>query len=178
MRDGYGAPPRVGEGVTGTCGWSPPGMPAGPLRWGLRRAPPEQWATQALLATTWAAPPPQRLAWCGRRWQMAVTCEEARAHLGMEPPRQWSAQASARPPPGLVGLYACVSLVAARRLKEQGVPARRAAWAAKQRATCAATMALVRRWLWSQPHVPRSHAGSDVIKVPRAGFERLTETLC
>src|SRR5262245_8352858 len=57
-------------------------------------------------------------------------------------------------------------------------PARREAWYAKQRATFSDTIAFVRRWLWSQQHFQLSNAGSDVIKVPRALFERLTETLC
>ena len=40
------------------------------------------------------------------------------------------------------------------------------------------TLAFVRRWLWRQQHFQMSHTESDVIKVPRALFERLTETLC
>ena len=154
--DGYGAPQRVGEVVTGTCVWYPPGMPAVPVRWGLIRAPHEQCEPQALLATQLAATPQPRLAWCGRRWQMAGTFEEARAHLGLETHRQWSEKAIARTTPGLLGLYACVSWLAARLLKGQALPARRDAWDAKQGAPFSDTMAFVRRWLWSQQHFPDS----------------------
>src|SRR5262245_5790613 len=153
-------------------------MPAGPIRWGLIRDPQEKFATQALLSTQLAATPPQSLAWFVRRWQRAVTCEEARAHLGMETQRQWSEQAIARTTPCGVGLSSFVSVGAARRLAEQGLPARREAWYAKQRATCSDTMAFVRRWLWSQQHFQLSNAGSEVRKVPRVLCERLTETLC
>ena len=126
-RDWYGAPQRVVAGVTGTCVWDHTGMPAGPIRWGLIRAPQEKCATQALLSTQLAATPPQSLAWFVRRWQMEGTCEEARAHLGMETQRQWSEKAIARTTPCVLGLSSCVSLWAARRLTEQGWPARREA---------------------------------------------------
>ena len=178
VRDWYGAPQRVVEVVTGTCVWYHTGMPAVPIRWVLIRDPQEKFATQALLSTQLEATPQQILAWFVRRWQMEVTFEEARAHLGMETQRQWSEKAVARTTPCLLGLYSFVSLLAARLLKEQGLPARRDAWYAKQCATFSDTIAFVRRWLWSQQHFQLSNAGSDVIKVPRALFERLTETLC
>src|SRR5262245_12132390 len=122
VRDWYGAPQRVVEVVTGTCVWYHTGMPAVPIRWVLIRDPPEKFATQALLSTQLAATPHQILAWFVRRWQMEVTCEEARAHLGMETQRQWSEKAIARTTPCLLGLYSFVSLLAARLLKEQGLP--------------------------------------------------------
>ena len=96
----------------------------------------------------------------------------------METPRQWSEKAIARTTPCVLGLYSCVSLLAARLSKEQGWPVRREAWYAQQGAPFSDTMAFVRRWWWSQQHFQLSNAGSDVIKVPRALFERLTETLC
>jgi hypothetical protein len=178
VRGWYGVPQRVGEVVTGTCVWEHAGMPAVPIRGVLIRDPQEQCAPQAWLSTKLAATPQQLLAWCGRRWQMAVTCEEARAHLGMETQRQWSEKAIARTTPCVLGLYAFVSLLTARLLNEQSLPVRREAWYAQQRATFSDTMALVRRWWWSPQHFQLSHTGSDVIKVPRAVCERLTDTLC
>jgi hypothetical protein len=43
----------------------------------------------------------QILAWVVMRWSVEVTCEEARAHLGLETPRQGSDQAIARTTPVL-----------------------------------------------------------------------------
>jgi hypothetical protein len=178
VHDWYSAPQRMVEVVTGTCVWYHTGMPAVPIRWVLIRDPQEKFETQALLSTQLAATPQQILEWFVRRWQMEVTFEEARAHLGMETQRQWSGKAIARTTPCLLGLYSCVSLLAARLLKGQALPARREAWYAKQCATFSDTMAFVRRWLWSQQHFQMSNTESDVIKVPRALFERLTDTLC
>ena len=56
-------------------------MPTVPLRWVLVRD------RQAFLSTDETAEPEQILAWFIRRWQIEVTFEEARAHLGMETQR-------------------------------------------------------------------------------------------
>jgi hypothetical protein len=82
----------------------------------------------------------------------------------METQRQWLEKAIARTTPCLLGLYAFVSLLAARLLKEQPLPARRDAWYARQRANFSDTIAFVRRWLWSQQHFQLSNTGSDMIK--------------
>ena len=119
----YGAPQRTVEVGTGTCVWYHAGLPAVPIRWVLIRDPQEQCATQAWLSTKLAATPQQILAWFVRRWQIAVPFEEARAHLGLETQRQWSEKAIARTPPCVLGLYAFVSVLAARLLQEQSLPA-------------------------------------------------------
>ena len=55
---------------------------------------------------------------------------------------------------------------------------RRDAWYAKERVTFSDTLAMVRRWLWAEQHFQLSKTEADMMKVPRAFFERLTETLC
>jgi len=79
-------------------------MPAVPMRWVLLRDPEGKCETQAVLCTRLAAPPLPILAWCVVRWQVEGTCEEARAPLGMETQRQWSAKAVARTTPCVLGL--------------------------------------------------------------------------
>jgi len=39
-------------------------------------------------------------------------------------------------------------------------------------------LAMVRRWLWAEPHLQLSQTEADMMQVPRAFCERLTETLC
>ena len=153
-------------------------MPAVPLRWGLIRDPEGQCDTQALLCTTLEVTPLQVLAWCVLRWQVAVTFEDARAHLGMETQRQWSAKAVARTTPCVLGLYALITLLAERVREQQGLTMRRDAWYVKERVTFSDTLAMVRRWLWAEQHFQMSQTEADLIKVPRSLFERLTETLC
>jgi hypothetical protein len=112
------------------------------------------------------------------RWQVAVTVEEARAHLGIETQRQWSDKAIARTTPGLFGLYSVVTLLAAQMTEDHHLPARVAAWYTKQQATFSDTIALVRRHLWSTMHFSMSEAPGEILKVPRAVWERVIDTLC
>ena len=174
----YGEPQRVVEVVSQTCVWYHAGLPAVPIRWVLVRDPQGKFSTQALLSTKLSSTPQQILEWFVRRWQMEVTFEEARAHLGVETQRQWSEKAIARTTPCVLGLYSVVTLLAARLLGEQSLPVRRAAWYSKESATFSDTIALVRRHLWSHQHFQMSEMRAEMIKVPRSLFERLTETLC
>ena len=174
----YGEGERVVEVISQKCVWYHAGMPAVPIRWVLVRDPQEKFSTQALLSTKLDATPQQILEWFVRRWQMEVTFEEARAHLGVETQRQWSDKAIARTTPCLLGLYSLVSLLAQGLLNEQSLPVRRAAWYSKQSATFSDTIAMVRRYLWSHQHFQMSETKAEMIKVPRSLLERLTETLC
>lgn len=174
--DGEGE--RRVEVVTGTCLWSHTALPAVPIRWVLVRDPQQKFATQALLSTKLDVEAEQILGWFVRRWQMEVTFEEARAHLGVETGRQWSEKAIARTTPCLFALYSLVTLLAGRLRQRQGLPVRTAAWYTKESATFSDTIALVRRWLWSQEHFRVSEKESEIIKVPRLFLERLTDTLC
>lgn len=45
------------------------------------------------------------------RWNIEVTFEESRAHLGVETQRQWSDKAIARTTPLLMGLFSVVTLM-------------------------------------------------------------------
>ena len=47
-----------------------------------------------------------------QRWQLEVTSEEVRAHLGVETQRQWTDLAIARTTPALLGSFSLVTLMA------------------------------------------------------------------
>ena len=86
MDDWYGEGPRAVDVATHTAVWSHTGKPPVAIRWVRMRDPQERCKTQALLSTHRAPPSAQMLAWFVRRWTLAVTCEAARAHLGMATP--------------------------------------------------------------------------------------------
>jgi hypothetical protein len=153
-------------------------MPAVPIRWVLIRDPEGKFDTQALLCTRLQVTPRQILEWFVLRWQVEVTFEEARAHLGMETQRQWSDKAVARTTPCVLGLYSLVILLAERLRMQQALPVRRDIWYAKETVTFSDMIAMVRRWLWTAQHFQMSQTQADMIKVPRSLFERLTELLC
>ena len=173
---GGGATAAV-ELATGTAVWYHSGLPPVALRWVLLRSPTGQFESQALLATDASATPAQIIGWFVLRWQLEVTFHELRAHLGVETQRQWSDLAILRTTPALFGLFSVVTLCAQQLLQGQNLPPRQAAWYTKASPTFADTLALVRCHLWPVTFVARSPAKPEIIEIPRALFDRLTDTL-
>jgi hypothetical protein len=174
----YGEGPREVEVTTDTAVWYHAGKPPVALRWVLIRDPKEAFKPQALLSTHLDHTPEQMLPWFVRRWTMEVTFEEARAHLGLETQRQWNARAIARTTPALLSLYSIVTLTAHLLIEKGATCVRNTAWYRKTRPTFADAMALVRRQLWEHLHFSLSPQETDMLKIPRALFERFTEALC
>jgi hypothetical protein len=174
----YGASERTIEITSGCAIWYHTGLPPVPIRWVLIRDPHGLFATQALLSTDLEAAPAQIIAWFVRRWQMEVTFEEARRHLGMETQRQWSEQAIRRTTPVLLGLFSLVTVLADRQVRDGKGAVRQAAWYHKAAPTFADALACVRREIWAFETFRMSHCGTDMIELPRTLVERLTETLC
>ena len=168
--------------ATGTAVWYHSGMPTVPLRWVLITDPADTdpakaMEPQALLCTDCGVAAPQIVAWFVLRWQLEVTFEEARAQLGIETQRQWSDLAILRTTPALLGLFSLVTLFAHHLLQGQQPATRQAAWYAKEVPTFADTLAYVRQHLWPVDIIWMSPTDTDVVQIPRALFDRLTDTL-
>jgi hypothetical protein len=149
-----------------------------PIRWVRIRAPDQGFEPQAFLSTDLDHPPAQMRPWCSRRGTLAVTCEAARAPLGLESQRQWHAQAMARTTPALLSLEAIVALTA-HQLRQQGaLSVRTTAWYATAHPTCADAMALVRQHLWAHRHCSTSPPETDMIHIPRVLVERFIDVVC
>jgi DDE superfamily endonuclease len=174
----YGGEKREVELYTETCVWYKSGFQPVLIRWVLVRDPQGQYDPQAFLSTCVDHTPEQILSWFVRRWRMEVTFEETRAHLGLETQRQWSDLAIARTTPVLLGLFSMVTLMADRLIKRQVMPVRTTAWYTKELPTFADAMAMTRRCLWNSCHFSTSSQSCEVIKVPRALLERLTDAVC
>jgi hypothetical protein len=153
-------------------------MPALPLRWVLVRAPHEAFEPHAVLGTDLMVDPLQILAWFVLRWHLEVTWQAARAHLGMETPRPWNAQAIARTTLALLGLVSMITLWAGQGAQEHARPIRQAVWSRQVQPTVAAAMAVVRQHVWISTHVDLLPAKPDMVKIPSTLLNRLTESLC
>jgi hypothetical protein len=94
------------------------------LRWVLVRDAKGKLKTQAFLCTDQNAAPAQILDWFVKRWQVEVTFEEARAHLGMQTQQQWSTRAIARTTPAILALYSLVTLLATELVAHQSIAVR------------------------------------------------------
>jgi hypothetical protein len=177
----YGSGERMVEIASQTAVWYSTGLFAVPVRWVLIRDPEGEFKTQALLCTDLDADPEQIVRWFVMRWQLEVTFQQMRRHLGFETQRQWSDMAIQRTTPALLGLFSLVTMFAHRQMKRAaGALRRQAAWYHKAHPTFADALALVRKELWSQEE--RTFYGlpsaTDTVKVPRAFVERLTDAVC
>jgi hypothetical protein len=170
VRGWYGARERVVQLVSATAVWYHSGMPPLPIRWVLVRDPQEEFEPQALLGTDLTVDPVQILEWFVLWWRLEVTWQEARAHLGMETPRQWNALAIARTTPALLG--------AGQLAQEETLPVRQAVWYRKPQPTFADAIAVVRQHLWTSTHFYLSPTTADMVEIPRTLLARLTDTLC
>jgi hypothetical protein len=168
------------ELASATAVWFHYGKPAVPIRWILVRDPLGEYETICLLCTDQTIAPLQIVEWFVMRWQVEVTFEEARRHLGIETQRQWSDKAIARTTPLLYGLFSWLTLVAhAFHSSGQPVMARQSVWYPKSVPTFSDALALVRFQLWAAfPTFQTSREPADLIKVPRPFFVLLVETLC
>jgi hypothetical protein len=175
----YGSEERTVELASQTAVWYSTGLFAVPVRWVLIRDPEGRFKPQALLCLDLSADPEQIVRWFAMRWQLEVTFQESRRHLGFETQRQWSELAIRRTTPALLGLFSLVTLCADHQMREvAGALRRQAAWYRKRHPTFADALAVVRKELWAGATFYGSPAHSDTIKVPRAYVERLTEAVC
>lgn len=173
----YGRGERELEITTGTAVWFHGGLPVIPIRWVLVRDPQGELDPKAFLSTDLALDAITILRYFVRRWQVEVTFEEARRHLGMESQRQWSDLAIARTTPCLLGLFSVVTL-AADYLHQQGrLSVRQSAWYEKPLPTFSDALAAVRRELWQMDDFVISHPRARTLKISRAAWERLTDAL-
>jgi hypothetical protein len=106
-----------------------------------------------------------------------VTLHEVRTHLGVETQRQWSDLAILRTTPALLGIFSLVTLFAQALLDSRPLPTRQAAWYTKAQPTFVDTLAFVRQQFWPVTLFGMSPAKPDMVEIPRALFERLTDTL-
>ena len=172
----YGGSQRTIEVATATAVWYHGGLPPVPLRWVLIRDPVGQFEPQALLSTALGVTAQQIVEWFVLRWQLDVTFHEVRAHLGVETQRQWSDLAILRTTPALFALFSLVALFA-HQFGQRSRLTRQAVWYDKSLPTFVDALAAVRRELWPITLFSPSPVAPDMVQIPRALFERLTDTL-
>ena len=174
----YGQGPTQVEITSDPAVWYHSGMPAVPIRWVLIRDPNGKFETKALLCTDQSAAPVQILKWFVRRWQVEVTFQEVRAHLGVETQRQWSDKAIARTTPILMGLFSWVTLLAHQSQSGGTLPVRQASWYTKSLPTFSDAIALVRSQIWQSWGFCMSTSEPDMQKPQTILLKRLFEAVC
>ncbi len=174
----YGGLVRSLEIASGTALWHTPGEKPLPIRWVLVRDPLGKLEDAAFLCTDLDVSPEQILHWYVMRWNIEVTFEDARAHLGLETQRQWSNLAIARTTPALLGLYSLVVLLAHHLLQGQPLPIQTTAWYTKREATFSDVIAFVRQHLWEHTEFVHSHIQGRPVPIPDSVLRGFVDLLC
>jgi DDE superfamily endonuclease len=171
---------------SGVCLWHTPGQNPVPIGWVLVRYEETNKRTgkvsvkaAALLCsdTTEACiTSEQIIGWFVGRWNIEVTFEEIRAHLGLETQRHWNVRAISRTTPCLFGVFSLVVLMA-QRLHPCSLPVRQAGWYSKEEATFSDVLAVVRGHLWSARNNAYSLENGQTCLIPVALWRQVQQVL-
>ena len=168
----YGGTTKAVDLATGIALWHRTGRDPLPIRWVLLRDPAGRMKPTALGGTDPTVDAMQIVAWFVARWNIEVTFEEVRAHLGLETQRQWSTTAMGRTTPCLLGLFSLVVLLA-KTLHPQTLPTRQTAWYVKEDATFADALATVRGHLRTSWNYQESAPDGEMVQIPRPLWDSL-----
>jgi hypothetical protein len=162
----YGGEKKTIEYITFICLWYHAGIMPVPLRIVLVKTPNGKNEAETFFSTDADLEPVQIINYFVLRWNIEVTFEETRAHLGVETQRQWSDKAIARTTPLLMGLYSLITLVALKMNQIKALTSMEvASWYDKNgELTFSDILALVRRDIWFQKNFSKSQNKPDFNK--------------
>ena len=173
----YGGELKTVRILTGVCLWYSSGEKPLPIRWVLVVDPKKDDA-EAFFTTDLSLAAEKIINWFVIRWNIEVTFEEMRAHLGMETQHQWSDKAIARTTPSLMALFSLTCLFALEMLKTHVLPVAFTAWYNKKgQATFSDIIAFVRRSIWAKKYFNDSWFEGDYVKIRRNEWESLIDQL-
>jgi hypothetical protein len=142
--------------LTAVALWPTPGAQPRAARWVLVVDPAGAGLPGAFFRTDLALAPAQIGAWFILRWHVEVPFEDGRRSRGVEPQRQWAAQAIARTTPALFGLFSLVCVMAYRLTAVTALGAQSTAWYLQEEGTFADVLAFVSRALWAEKYFNQS----------------------
>jgi hypothetical protein len=173
----YGGETKRIKLLTGVCLWHTNGQQPVEIRWVLVIDPEGKSRTEAFFSTDTTLSAERIVEIFVMRWNIEVTFEEVRRHLGVETQRQWSDLAIARTTPMLMALFSLVCLIAMQLLQGKIMPLHQTSWYTKQNAAFSDVLAYVRRAIWSQKYLNNSENDAEYCKLPRDELEALLNRL-
>lgn len=144
----YGEENKKMEITTGTALWYRSGKPLVTIRWVLVRDPEGKSDPMSIACTDLDLTAIQIIEFYLKRWQVEVTFEEVRAHLGVETQRQWSDLSILRTTPCLMALFSIITLWADHLHSLQKLTTFQTAWYFKPYPTFSDAVASVRYRIW------------------------------
>jgi DDE superfamily endonuclease len=155
--EGYGKKKKKLKYISNTSLWGVDSFRPVPIRWVLVIDPEGELDSLPLMSTNLNISPEKIIGFYIQRWNLEVTFEEVREHLGVETQRQWSDKAIARTTPILMGLYTIVCLIANRLQEEHPIEVAQTAWYEKKDAAFSDLLKAVRKILWKDNLIFRKH---------------------
>lgn len=152
MGNWYGQSVKFIRYLTGVNLWHTPGEKPVAIRWVLVVDPDRKHKPEAFFSTDTELSAIKIVEYYVLRWNVEVTFEESRRHLGIETQRQWSDKAIERTTPVLFGLYSIVILIAYRLSKNNELIPQSTAWYQKQEITFSDVLAYVKRHIWESKY--------------------------
>jgi hypothetical protein len=155
--EGYGQKKKKLKYISAVSLWGADGFLPVPIKWVLVIDPEEELDPLPLMSTDFTISPEKIITLYIRRWNLEVTFEEVREHLGVETQRQWSDKAIARTTPILMGFYTIVCLICNRLQEEAPIEVAQTAWYEKKDATFSDLLKAVRKILWKDNLIFRKY---------------------
>ncbi len=155
------------EYLTFVCLWYHAGMPTLPVRIVLVKTPDGKNAAETFFSTNTDDLPKQIINWFVLRWNIEVTFEEVRAHLGVETQRQWSDKAIQRSTPLLVGLYSLAALIGIKMNETTAILIQeKASWYEKNgELTFADIIMVIRKSILTKKYFSKSENRGDLLEI-------------
>ena len=147
--EGYAKKKKTLKYISTTSLWGMDCLGSVPIRWVLVIDPAGELDPIPLMTTDITLSSERIIELFIQRWNLEVTFEEVREHLGVETQRQWSDKAVARTTPVLMALYTLVCLIANRMHEIRPIEVAQTAWYQKNDATFSDLLKSIRRALWS-----------------------------
>jgi len=144
----YGEQNKEMEITSGKAVWYRGGKPLVRVQWVIIRDPSGKLEPMAIQSTNLELTPVQIVRHYIKRWQVEVTFEEVRAHLGVETQRQWSDLSILRSTPTLMALFSIITLWADHLVTMQKLTVFQTAWYQKTYPTFSDALASVRYRIW------------------------------
>lgn len=163
----YGGEQKIIECLSFVCLWYHAGEPPLPLRIVLVKTPGGKNIAETFFSTDTNNLPMQIINWFVLRWNIEVTFEETRAHLGVETQRQWTDNAIQRTTPLLMALYSILTLIAIKmNAIKTLVVHETTSWYDKQgQLTFSDIIVIVRREIWLKRYCSQSANNDDFVKL-------------
>ncbi len=174
---GYSGGKRLVRFLSATCMWGADGSTPIPIRWVLLVDPTGKMDPMPLMSTDSLLTPEHMIRLYVDRWNLEVTFEETREHLGVETQRQWSDKAIARSTPVLMALYSMVCLMAQRLGKDGVLKIGKTAWYQKEHATFSDMLRAVRLTIWRENLILRKAEKASSVENMTLEMEKWTEDI-